>query len=123
MPERVLARTRRQTIDQATEDPAAPPRTAKPRSATARAARGILGVVIREAVALRLHDLGENPRSLGFPPGHAPMRSLLGVPILLCGVAYGNLYPTEREDGEDFEEADEELVLMLANQVRILLRP
>ena len=83
--------------------------------------RGILGVVIRDAVALRLHDLGEDPRSVGFPPGHPPMRSFLGVPILLRGVAYGNLYLTEREDGEDFEEADEELVLLLANQAAVAI--
>ena len=31
--------------------------------------RGILGVLIREAKPLRLHDLAEDPRSVGFPPG------------------------------------------------------
>src|SRR5580765_1304634 len=56
--------------------------------------RGVLGVLIREATPLRLHDLSEDPRSVGFPPGHPPMRSFLGVPILLRGVAYGNLYLT-----------------------------
>src|SRR5438105_10653611 len=45
--------------------------------------RGILGVLISEAKVLRLHDLSEDPRSVGFPPGHPPMRSFLGVPILL----------------------------------------
>src|ERR1700694_245611 len=43
--------------------------------------RGILGVLIHDATALRLHDLSEDPRSVGFPPGHPPMRSFLGVPI------------------------------------------
>src|SRR5262245_30570166 len=52
--------------------------------------RGILGVLIREARPVRLHDLTEDPRSAGFPPNHPPMRSFLGVPILLRGVAYGN---------------------------------
>ncbi len=47
--------------------------------------RGILGVLIREAKPLRLHDLAEDPRSVGFPPAHPPMRSFLGVPILLRG--------------------------------------
>jgi len=56
--------------------------------------RGILGVLIREARPLRLADLGEDPRSVGFPPSHPPMRTFLGVPILLRGVAYGNLYLT-----------------------------
>ena len=73
--------------------------------------RGVLGVLIREATPLRLHDLGEDPRSVGFPPGHPPMRSFLGVPILLRGVAYGNLYLTEKADGGDYTDDDEELVI------------
>jgi len=52
--------------------------------------RGILGVLIRDARNLRLHDLSEHPRSVGFPPGHPPMHTFLGVPILLRGVAYEN---------------------------------
>src|SRR5438046_6745156 len=78
--------------------------------------RGILGVLIRDAKPLRLHDLGEDPRSVGFPPGHPPMRSFLGVPVLLRGTAYGNLYLTETEGGADFTEEDEELVTLLASQ-------
>jgi signal transduction histidine kinase len=81
--------------------------------------RGILGVLIREAKPLRLHDLGDDPRSVGFPPNHPPMRSFLGVPILLRGVAYGNLYLTEKEDGRDFTEEDEELVTLLAAQAAV----
>ena len=81
--------------------------------------RGILGVLIRDAEPLRLHDLSEDPRSVGFPPGHPPMHRFLGVPILLRGVAYGNLYLTEREDGADFTEEDEELVTLLAGQAAV----
>ena len=81
--------------------------------------RGILGVLIREAKPLRLHDLGQDPRSVGFPPGHPPMRTFLGVPILLRGVAFGNLYLTEKEDGEDFTEEDEEVALLLASQAAV----
>src|SRR5262245_52168330 len=66
--------------------------------------RGILGVLIREAHPLRLHDLAEDPRSVGFPPNHPSMRSFLGVPVHLRGVAYGNLYLTEKEHGADFTE-------------------
>src|SRR5437764_787664 len=68
------------------------------------AGRGILGVLIRDAAPLRLHDLGTDPRSVGFPPNHPPMKSFLGVPVALRGVAYGNLYLTEKEDGDDFGE-------------------
>src|SRR5436190_10802271 len=83
--------------------------------------RGILGVLIREARPLRLHDLAEDPRSVGFPPGHPPMRSFLGVPILLHGVAYGNLYLTEKQGGEDFTDEDEELVTLLAGQAAVAI--
>ena len=83
--------------------------------------RGILGVLIREARPLRLHDLAEDPRSVGFPPGHPPMRSFLGVPILLRGVAYGNLYLTEKQGGEDFTDEDEELVTLLAGQAAVAI--
>ena len=83
--------------------------------------RGILGVLIREAKPLRLHDLTEDPRSVGFPPGHPPMRSFLGVPILLRGVAYGNLYLTEKEGGADFGEEDEELTKLLAAQAAVAI--
>jgi len=83
--------------------------------------RGILGVLIREATPLRLHDLTEDPRSVGFPPQHPPMKSFLGVPILLRGVAYGNLYLTEKEGGEDFTEEDEEVVTLLAAQAAVAI--
>jgi signal transduction histidine kinase len=83
--------------------------------------RGILGVLIREARSLRLHDLGDDPRSVGFPPGHPSMRSFLGVPVLLRGVAYGNLYLTEKQGGEDFTEEDEEVVTLLAGQAAVAI--
>ncbi|HEU5244326.1 MAG TPA: GAF domain-containing protein [Gaiellaceae bacterium] len=83
--------------------------------------RGILGVLIREARPLRLHDIAEDPRSVGFPPGHPPMRGFLGVPILLRGVAYGNLYLTEKEGAEDFSEEDQELVTLLAGQAAVAI--
>ena len=82
--------------------------------------RGILGVLIRETKPLRLHDLTEDPRSVGFPPGHPRMHSFLGVPILLRGVAYGNLYITEKEDG-DFTDEDEEVITLLAAQAAVAI--
>jgi signal transduction histidine kinase len=80
--------------------------------------RGILGALIRDASPLRLHDLGEDPRAVGFPPNHPPMRSFLGVPIMLRGVAYGNFYLTEKSGG-DFTAEDEELVALLASQAAV----
>jgi len=81
--------------------------------------RGILGVLIREAKPLRLRDIAEDPRSVGFPPNHPLMHAFLGVPILLRGVAYGNLYLTEKESGGEFGEEDEELVTLLAAQAAV----
>ena len=83
--------------------------------------RGILGVLIREASTLRLHDLTDDPRSVGFPRNHPPMRTFLGVPIVLRGVAYGNLYLTEKAGGEDFSEEDEELTQLLAAQAAVAI--
>jgi two-component system, NarL family, sensor histidine kinase DevS len=80
--------------------------------------RGILGVLIRDARPLRLHDLTQDPRSVGFPPGHPPMHTFLGVPIMLRGVAFGNLYLTEK-DGSDFTQEDEELATLLAAQAAV----
>jgi signal transduction histidine kinase len=77
--------------------------------------RGILGILIEEPAPLRLHDVGAHPRSYGFPPGHPDMRMFLGVPILIRGEAWGNLYLTEKAGGEDFDEADEASVVVLAD--------
>ena len=83
--------------------------------------RGILGVLISDAQPLRLHDIADDPRSVGFPPNHPEMHTFLGVPILLRGVAYGNLYLTEREDGSDFTTEDQELVTLLASQAAVAI--
>jgi signal transduction histidine kinase len=83
--------------------------------------RGILGVLIREARPLRLHDIADDPRSVGFPRNHPPMRTFLGVPIVLRGVAYGNLYLTEKEGGAEFSAEDEELTQLLAAQAAVAI--
>lgn len=75
--------------------------------------RGVLGVLITEPRPLRLSNVSEHPRSYGFPDGHPPMRSFLGVPVVIRGAAWGNLYLTEKEGG-DFTEADEEAAVILA---------
>jgi signal transduction histidine kinase len=83
--------------------------------------RGILGVLIREARPLRLANLADDPRSVGFPAHHPDMRTFLGVPILLRGVAYGNLYLTEKEGGEEFTDDDEDLTQLLAAQAAVAI--
>jgi len=83
--------------------------------------RGILGVLIRDREVLRLGDLNQDPRSVGFPPGHPPMNSFLGVPITLRGSAFGNLYLTEKTGGESFTERDEEILKLLATQAAVAI--
>jgi signal transduction histidine kinase len=77
---------------------------------------GLLGVLLREGESLRLADMSQDPRSCGFPPHHPPMKSLLGVPVLSRGRIIGNLYLTEKQGSAAFEDADEEIVRMLATQ-------
>jgi signal transduction histidine kinase len=83
--------------------------------------RGILGALIRDARPLRLHDLTADARSVGFPSNHPPMSTFLGVPVMLRGVAYGNLYLTEKEAGDDFSEEDQELATLLAGQAAVAI--
>jgi len=83
--------------------------------------RGILGVLIHDRKSLRLTDLAHDPRSVGFPPGHPPMGSFLGVPIHLRNAIFGNLYLTEKEGGEEFSEEDEEVVRVLAAQAAVAI--
>ena len=82
---------------------------------------GLLGALIHDAQPLRLHDLSTDPRSVGFPPNHPPMRTFLGVPIALRGVAYGNLYLCEKADGSDFDFLDEDLTRTLAAQAAVAI--
>ena len=75
---------------------------------------GLLGLIIREGRSIRTPDIGAHPHSSGFPPNHPPMRSFLGVPVTVKGVAIGNLYLTDKEDAEEFGTADQRLVEMFA---------
>lgn len=81
---------------------------------------GVLGELIREPKPLRLPDVGMHPRSYGFPIGHPPMTTFLGVPILVRGEAWGNLYLTEKAGGE-FTGDDEQAVSMLAEWAAIAI--
>jgi signal transduction histidine kinase len=76
--------------------------------------RGVLGELISNPEPLRLRKVGAHPRSYGFPRGHPPMNAFLGVPIVIAGIPYGNLYLSEKQDGSEFTDADERSVLVLA---------
>ena len=76
--------------------------------------RGILGVLIDVSEPLRIPAVGEHPKSYGFPPGHPPLSSFLGVPVVVRGQVWGNLYLTEKAGAEQFDAVDEESVVILA---------
>jgi two-component system, NarL family, sensor histidine kinase DevS len=75
--------------------------------------RGLLGKLITNPHPMRLHEISADPESSGFPEGHPPMRSFLGVPVRIREEVYGNLYLTDKQGG-DFDEEDEALVQALA---------
>jgi signal transduction histidine kinase len=76
--------------------------------------RGVLGALIEDPKPIRLTRIADDPRSSGFPDGHPPMTTFLGVPVRSRDVVFGNLYLTDRTDGSAFTAEDEELVLALA---------
>lgn len=75
--------------------------------------RGLIGLLISDPRPLRLGEIARHPQSSGFPDGHPPMRSFLGVPVRIRDEVYGNLYLTEKRDGAAFDEEDEILVTAL----------
>ena len=82
--------------------------------------KGVLGQLITEPYPLRIRDLGQHPASVGFPPHHPPMRSFLGVPVLVRGEAFGNLYLTEKIHG-NFTAEDEAVLTALAGAAGIAI--
>jgi GAF domain-containing protein len=82
--------------------------------------RGVLGALIAHPQPLRLRDVGQHPTSYGFPDGHPIVRSFLGVPVVIRGQVWGNLYLTEKTEGE-FTEADEEAAVILAEWAAIAI--
>jgi signal transduction histidine kinase len=80
---------------------------------------GILGLLILDPNPIRLADLSQHPDSSGFPAGHPPMRSFLGVPLKVGDRVFGNLYLTEKVGAAEFSEADKELIGALASAAGI----
>lgn len=76
--------------------------------------KGVLGLLIREPAPIRLADISAHTASVGFPAGHPPMKSFLGVPVRIRDVVYGNLYLTDKQGEDEFNSEDEELVSQLA---------
>ena len=83
--------------------------------------RGVLGVLIQDPRPLRLPDVGRHPESYGFPAGHPPMHTFLGVPLLIRNSVWGTLYLTEKAGGVEFTAEDEEAVVVLAGWAAIAI--
>ncbi|MBV8928176.1 MAG: GAF domain-containing sensor histidine kinase [Mycobacteriaceae bacterium] len=76
--------------------------------------RGVLGVLIDDPKPIRLDNIDHHAASVGFPPNHPPMRTFLGVPVRVRDEVFGNLYLTEKKNGQPFSEDDEVLVQAFA---------
>jgi signal transduction histidine kinase len=85
------------------------------------AGHGLLGIALREGRPMRLDDLTRDPRSVGFPPGHPAMRSLLAVPIVARGAVLGNLYLADKGGGETFAADDEAALTRFATQAALAI--
>ncbi|MDF6043544.1 GAF domain-containing protein [Streptomyces sp. JH14] len=83
--------------------------------------RGLLGALIHDPAPVRLADLTADPRFEGFPAGHPPMRTFLGVPIRVQGEIFGNLYLAEKEGGAEFTDYDLHMVRVLATEAGIAI--
>ena len=82
---------------------------------------GLLGLLIDKPEPLRLHEIAAHPQSYGFPPGHPPMSSFLGVPVRIRDQVFGNLYLTEKAGGSDFSQEDEHVVIALAAAAGVVI--
>lgn len=82
---------------------------------------GVLGLLIDQPEPIRMQDVASHPRSYGFPPGHPPMSNFLGVPIVIRGEAWGNLYLTEKRGADDFDDQDIEAIVVLAEWAAIAI--
>jgi signal transduction histidine kinase len=83
--------------------------------------RGVLGLLIREPRPVRLANIGDHAMSVGFPPNHPPMRAFLGAPIKAMGRVFGNIYLADKRSADEFSEADEEALVVLATQAGIAI--
>jgi len=82
--------------------------------------KGVLGQLITDPRPLRIDDLRTHPASVGMPRQHPQMRSFLGVPVLVRGDVFGNLYMTEKREGH-FTAEDEAVLVALAGAAGIAI--
>lgn len=83
--------------------------------------KGVLGALLGRTDPLRVDRLSDHPASVGFPLGHPPMDSFLGVPIRRGDNILGSLYLTNKQGGGAFTEADEVAVQALGAHAAIAI--
>jgi signal transduction histidine kinase len=83
--------------------------------------KGILGLLIREARPMRIPEIGDDPRSVGFPANHPPMHSFLGAPVKAVGQVFGNIYLTDKQGAKEFSADDEAALVVLATQAGVAI--
>ena len=83
--------------------------------------RGLLGLLIRDPRPLRLADIGAHPESSGFPAGHPPMKSFLGVPVRVREEVFGTLYLTGKQGDGQFTEDDEAVLVALGSAAGVAI--
>ncbi|KOS55861.1 GAF domain-containing protein [Rhodococcus rhodochrous] len=83
--------------------------------------RGLLGLLINDPRPVRIADLSRHPASIGFPPGHPPMKSFLGTPIMVRGKVFGSIYLTEKVGSPAFTEEDEVILKVLATSAGVAI--
>ncbi len=76
--------------------------------------KGLLGALARTQQSMIVPDMQADPRSVGFPPNHPPMKAMLGVPVMVSDRSAGNLYLCDRLDGQPFNTHDLAVVQLLA---------
>ena len=82
---------------------------------------GVLGLLFHETKPVRVKDIAQHPRSVGFPPNHPPMRSFLGAPVQAMGRVFGNIYLAEKRTAREFSKEDEEALVVLATQAGVAI--
>lgn len=83
--------------------------------------RGLLGLLINDPRPVRIRELATHPASAGFPPNHPPMKSFLGMPIIVRGEAFGSIYLTEKQDGPEFTDEDQTILTVLAESAALAI--
>jgi len=83
--------------------------------------KGLIGEMIKHRHSIRIPEISDHPKAIGFPPGHPDMHSFLGVPISAYGRPLGQIYLTEKESGQTFTEDDQRLIEMLASHAAVAI--